>query len=486
MTIDLQAVVYQEIQSAAQPLATALNMPNMVPVDESSLGDFPWFWQSGTNFNAATFKWLNSLFAYDDDGYVGATGETLSTALYNVLSSTAYVLDAADKNSLNAAILANAGLVNTLITDWTTTQGAIPATNTTQAQQLNYVTTQVLGWGNTGLTLGQLRSSTNPMALLPNVPVSGGQCVNDLMSYLAATSSVANIQAAVLAFNNELAQARANLVPQPPLTAVKPGYMTTVDTQGNTAIVLAMNVAESTAVIQNNLLPATGTGMSFSASFSVIKAADNTVKVSAEGGAAGLGDLDFFLGFAAEGGSSYNMFSADESMTSCGVKLTYNGVTTVTPSFFAYDVTSGNGWWLTEPISEAANGDASQSGYQFSPTPSYDFGVNGDFGAIGRLMISQQPVITLTFSTSNYAAYQKTFKEESFWAVTFLGIPLAEGSQSYFQSNSTYNAETSTVTVTMTPVGITTPVTAASQLATVIGAQVTWPGASAAQNRAAI
>ena len=112
--------------------------------------------------------------------------------------------------------------------------------------------------------------------------------------------------------------------------------------------------------------------------------------------------------------------------------------------------------------------------------------MKGDFGAIARLMISQQPTISLTFNTSNYAAYQRTFQQNSYWGVSILGIPIAGGSQSYYQSTSSYNSQSSTVTVTMTPVGATTPVTATDQLANVVGAEINWPGASASANRAGI
>lgn len=475
---DLQSVVYSQINTAAAPVAAALNMPNMIPVDEGSLGDFPWFWQNGTSFNASTFRWLNSLFAYDGDGYVGTNGEALTTSLFNVLSATSYVLDSADEGKLNAAVLANAAVVNTIITDWTTTQGAIPATYVTQAQQVNYVTSQVLLWGNQGLTLGQLRNSTNPMALLPQVPIGGSQVVDDLMTYLGNTSSVQNIQAAVVGFNNELAQVRNNIDPQPAPTSAGPGYMVIVDDKGNSSIQVLIDIDESTANIQNNLLPQQGQGKSFSATWNVEQQSSSTVKVSAEGGAEGFGDLDF-LQFFGEGGASYNMFSSDGSQTSCTLKLTYNGVTTVTPVLAKYNITNGAGWWLPDPIEQAANGSSDESGYQFNPTPAYNFDLNGTFGAVARLMISQQPIISLSFSTSNYKAYQETFKEESAWGIGIFGIPIAGGSQSYYQSTSSYDSNSNTVTVTMTPVGITTPVAAVDQLANVVGAQIVWPGAPA-------
>jgi hypothetical protein len=243
-TPDLQSIVYAGIQAAALPAATANNIPNLLSVDEGSLGDIPWFWQNGTNFNALTYNWLNNIFA-SSGGYVGTNGESLTTAYNNVLADIAFVLDAADATSLNNANLAAAATINTLITDWTTTQGSFPSGITTQAQQLNYIMTQVLLWGTPGLTLAQLRTSSNPMALLPNIPLGANSIVSDLMTYLAQTSSVANIQAAVVSFNAQLAATIANVNPQPVPTTATPGFMQIVGVNGSTQIVPAISILES-------------------------------------------------------------------------------------------------------------------------------------------------------------------------------------------------------------------------------------------------
>lgn len=157
------------------------------------------------------------------------------------------------------------------------------------------------------------------------------------------------------------------------------------------------------------------------------------------------------------------------------------------PDVFAgYSVATNTGWWNPDVIEDAANGNPDQSGYQFTPEPQFDFGVNGTFGAIRRLLIAQQPTISLTYETSHFDEMQQVFQEHSSWGVSFLGIALAGGSQSYYASSLTQDAASQTVTVTMTPVGMTTPVAAADQLAYVIGAEMIWPGGSAAQNKAGI
>jgi hypothetical protein len=118
------------------------------------------------------------------------------------------------------------------------------------------------------------------------------------------------------------------------------------------------------------------------------------------------------------------------------------------------------------------------SGYQFTPNPGLNFATNGNFGFVSRLMISQQPIVTLTFDTSNYSAFTQKIQEQSSWGITFLGIPLAGGDQSYYHATTSQNSNANTVTITMTPAGITTPVSPTDQLAYVIGAQILWPGAA--------
>lgn len=108
-TADLASVVLSTIQQGALPVATSLDMRNMLAVDEGSLGDFPWFWQSGTNFNANTYNWLNNVFAFNPtDNDLATSGQNFMTEYFNVLMDLSYVLSATDANALNSANLANA------------------------------------------------------------------------------------------------------------------------------------------------------------------------------------------------------------------------------------------------------------------------------------------------------------------------------------------------------------------------------------------
>ncbi|WP_263262417.1 hypothetical protein [Pseudomonas sp. RIT-PI-S] len=69
MSNDLKQTVLEQLQTAAKPVATALGMQQLIPVDLTGLGNLPWFWQNGLRFNAKTFNWLNHLFAFKEGTY---------------------------------------------------------------------------------------------------------------------------------------------------------------------------------------------------------------------------------------------------------------------------------------------------------------------------------------------------------------------------------------------------------------------------------
>ena len=488
---DLQSAVMQQIQTASAPTAQSLNLPNLIPVDETGLGDLPWFWQSGTSFNDATYAWWNNIFSYDSDGYVSTSGEALMSAYTNVLQSIEYAFDAADESAISQANSSAQATINTLISDWNNFAGPFPSTvGSTTEDELTYITTQILSWGNPGLTLSQLSTSTQPDKLLPNTPLGGSTVVSDLMTYLQKTSSISNIQNAAASMTAQLSATVTNSQPITPAVSPAPaGYMNTVAG----LCVPYLNIVESTANIHNGLYPQSG-GTSFSASFTASLQSNNQVQVTSSSGYAGVGDLLFFLTFV-QGSSQYSLFSADSSVTTCTIDVTFNGVTTFTPQYSAsaYNTATGTGWWNPAPIADAVTntpstpGDApANSGYIFDPVPSQNFSVNGNFGVVGALLISQQPTISITYNTSNLSAFQQIFSGESSWGVSFLGVGLASGSSSYFSANAATSASGSGVTVTISPPSTSTPVATGQQLAYVIGASMIWPGATALQNQAGI
>ena len=312
------------------------------------------------------------------------------------------------------------------------------------------------------------------MSLLPSRPLDSEKVISDLMTYLAATSSVQGIQAAVLSYNNQLADLLNNIQPAP--QTASQGWMTTVNDAGPGPIVPVIGISQSTATIQNALYPADGTGNSFSVGMDVVKIDQDTVKVTASGGIGGTGAIGWF-GLSGSASASYNMFSFDESVISLSVKISFNGVTKVTPIPAPYDITSGTGWWNALPIQQAIHFDPNKGGYKFTLDPHFDFGTNGTFGLAANVVISQLPTFELTYTKADFSKFQQVFQQQSSWGISFLGIPLAGGSQSYYSSQLKQDSTTGTITITMTPPVGMAPVPTLDQMAYVIGAEILWPGA---------
>lgn len=472
--VPIKQAFFQELSAQAQSTVTKnLNINTMLPVDEGGLGDFPWFWNNGGVFNQKTYSWLNNVWRYNADGYVETDGSEFTTDFFNVIMGTSYFLSTQDQATLNQAVNTNATIVNSVIGDWISAFGPIPSENTTPVMKLSFITSKIVAWGASGLTLGMLRSNPDPMSLLANRPSGSETVINDFMTYLSNTSSVENIQAAVLSYNNQLIDLRRNLQPAP--SAASPGWMQTVDDNGTNAIVPTININQSTATIQNALYPSAGSGASFSVVMGVQKIDQNTVQVTASGGIGGQGSIGWF-GLYGGASASYNMFSFDEQVQSLSVKMTFNGVTKVTPIPAPYDISSRSGWWNPKPIKDAVNFDPTKGGYKFNLDPGYNFGTNGTFGLISNVVISQQPTFELTYTKANFSKFQQVFQQQSSWGISFLGIPLAGGSQSYYHSELKEDATAGTITITMTPPVGPAPVPTLDQLAYVIGAQILWPG----------
>ena len=474
---DIKTSYYTALQSQAQSTVYGnLGITNAYSVDASVIGDFPYFWQNAGFFNQNTWTWFNNVFQYGTNGYLDVSGDSLASELFNTYLKISYQLSASDQSTVNQANLNAQAQLNTVVTDWTSNFGPIPAANSaTPAAKANYVTTQVLGWGAAGLTLNQFLNSTNPGSLLPNAPMGSESLINDLKVYFATIGPATDITNNQVSGEAQINAVRKNLSPAPATLAA--GWMTTIADDGSNAIVPVLSMQPDPGGIQNALYPTRG-GNSFSVSASVTKVDESTVSMSFGGGLSVSGAIDWFT-FGVSGGASYSTFSLDETITTCDIDITYNGVTRVTPllSVAAYDVGHGTGWWNPAAISQAvANTPPTQTGYTFSTTPAYNYGNNGTFGVLSALVISQLPVFTLKYSTSNTTEFQKTFQEQSNWSVGFLGIALANFHQSYYSSSYSYDQATQTVTITMSPPQQVNSVPAIDQTAYVIGANVVWPG----------
>ena len=462
-------------KKADGPVQAALGIKNWTPLDSAAMGNLYWYWNNTGIFNTGTWNQFNNVMQYNSDGYLQTTdGAALNTALFNLYLAMSYQLTQTDQNTLDAANAKAQGILNTVVGDYTTMFGAIPPANSaTAGAKLAYVTQQILSWGDSGLTLGTFRTSTNPTSLLPNAPLGTGKLISDFMTYLTQTQSADSVQNAVASMNSQIAQVAKNLSPTP--AQVKKGWMSAADINGTASILPYLNIVEPTSAIQSAL----SGGQGFGISMSVTQVDQNTSSVSIEGGAGASGWVGWF-GLSGGASASYNAFSFDSSVTQVDLNLHFDGVTKFTPqlSASAYDIGTGTGWWNPKLIQDAANHDSNKSGVAFTTPQHYNFAQNGDFGVLDVLAICNNPTIQMVFHNADEHKFQSHFAQQSHWGVSFLGIPLGGGSQSYTSSTYKYDATAGTVTVDMTPPPAFISGNLLTSQAYVIGANCAWPGAS--------
>jgi hypothetical protein len=455
------------------PVKKALNVQNWTPVDSAGMGDLFWYWNNAAIFNTDTWNQFNNVMQYNADGYLQTTdGAALNTALFNLYLAMAYKLTDADQSQLNDANMKAQGILNTVVGDYTSMFGAIPAANSgTATAKLIYITDQILSWGTPAPSLADFRISTNPTSLIPNSPIGSDKLISDFMTYLSQTDAAATIQNAINSQNAQVKLSAQNLSPTP--AQVKPGWMAAADVTGASSILPYLKIAEPTSSIQNAL----GGTQGFDVEMMVTKVDEKTVSVSVNGGAGASGWIGWF-GLSGGGSASYNSFSFDQNVTQVSLKMSFKGVTKFTPSLSssAFDIGTNTGWWNPKMINDAANNDPNVSGMAFTTPQHYNFDTDGDFGVLDVMAICDMPTIEMVFHNATESSFSSHFSEETHWGVSFLGIPLGGGSQSYSSSKYQYDSTAGTVTVSMTPPPSVIPGNLLTSQAYVIGANCAWPG----------
>lgn len=469
----LKTAFFEAVAKQASTIAKTMGINDILPIDQGNIGALPWYCTNGGTFNNDTYTWLNKVIKYNPAGYLETDGSEFTTEYYNVMQGITYQLSPANQSMLNNAINNANTIVNTLLTNYTTTFGAIPAANAgTLMSKLAYVTTQMLSWTTTGTTLNDLYTAVNINSYFTKAPLGSATVISNLAQYLGATGSVKNLQASLTNNIAEITGILNNLAPAP--ITVENGWMQTQDSKGANYIVPELSVAQDVSIIQNGL----GGTNSFSVTMVINKIDTTTMSVSINGATAFNADIADLVDFGFTGSASYNSFSIDSSTTSCTITITFSGITTFTPSAQPYSVITNSGWWAPNKIKQALSNTGGGNGLVFAMgAPSYNFGENGDFGFIQNLLISNPPTLTLEYANADYKQINTSLSASADLNVDFLGIGFIAGSASYYKSTVSQTATGTGVSINLAPNLAVTPVPTLLQQAYVIGADVIWPGA---------
>lgn len=190
--------------------------------------------------------------------------------------------------------------------------------------------------------------------------------------------------------------------------------------------------------------------------FSVNKSEDTKVTIDFNGSASFTIPIVAFVGVKVGGSAEGHIFNEDYTGVSYSVKVTCKNVMSI-PNLsinpLLYDVSTQIGWMNASVLQEAIKNGVQNvnTGYSFTSKPNFDFGLEGDFGYLEGLILSQFPSVEITFNECDVTKVKKYFEQHAYAKVTFLGIPLGGVSETTTYDYSYSNETQTSISVTMNP-----------------------------------
>lgn len=138
------------------------------------------------------------------------------------------------------------------------------------------------------------------------------------------------------------------------------------------------------------------------------------------------------------------------------IDLEFKGISTVKAIPMPISSNNKEGWFAADMLKEAAEKSGKDatgirlSGSRYDPDKL--FGENGELRRINTFVISQQPVITLTFSNFECSGFEQYFEQDTNVKFSILGGLVSGTHDNDFScTSSEYNASSNTLTVKLAP-----------------------------------
>lgn len=160
--------------------------------------------------------------------------------------------------------------------------------------------------------------------------------------------------------------------------------------------------------------------------------------------------------------------------SSLDIAFKFNGVSTVAAVPTPISSNNKKGWFAADMLKEAAeNSGKDATGIRLHGSrydPDKLFGENGMLRRMSTLVISQQPIITLTFSNFECSGFEKYFKQNTNVKFSILGGLISGTHDNDFScTSSKYDASSNTLTVTLAPPPLGSSGSLGKQTAYVLG-----------------
>jgi hypothetical protein len=478
----LESSYYTALQQGANQQIGAIYGIDITPVSQASVGGFNYVWEDPSlKFNLATYNYVNSRVA-PAAAPAASLNDPISTDYDALLQMITFQYSSTDQEAINAAVGNANAQATSIVSAYTATYGPITDDQLKTSGQptaidyvVNYVVAQV--WSGTldahqpPLSLQEMEGARHLAALLPDMPASGAAMLGTITTYLNILSNVLPLQMQQMNAMWVLQQLVAN-TEQP--TTANGGMTTVAPNGGGTAVHVGYTVNASVAGIQNDLA---NTGRTLSISMDTSQSSSTTLQASVAGSQSFEVDAGWFLGLQSSSGGSSNLFSFQGTGSSASVDLTFAGYTYVPVQPMQFQSDTVTGWFSTAVLAQALqNYGQDVTGYTFIGTPQWDLGAEGDFGMITGAVIANFPTISVTYAEGDWSQFSQNFQQNSSWSTSFLGIAVANFSQSTYTATAHQNGSSGGFTVTFAPSQQILTVPDLQKQAYVIGATIGYPG----------
>jgi len=411
-----------------------------------------------TSVNGNMHKFLSSLFKVSDGKTTGLQNEFL-TQFTTVINSLTYSLSADDQNKLDTARVNNANNQNAFVNQF------IAAKIAPNKKTFNEIINVVLTWGN-DLTWDSLTNNvTDLKKALPKRPPGADQILPSLATVVSGYVSVSGLMNATL-LEGAIRQQVLDNVSSP--TADNGGQ-----DDGSGSFLPGYTVSPpSTEFLKQ--VEDTGSSISINIEVTTDSNKKSTCSVNGSAGITFFGE--WFVGNLG-GGASYAYSSDVGSNSKMSMKITWKGVAAMKVDPEPYNHATKKGWYISTAIENAAHFQEGTTGWSFSPKPKLNFEVNGDFGRLSDIVVSQQPSIEITYTGSDYESVEQKWEANQNTGFTIFGIFKFGASASQSEYSSNFQKIEKGFTVIYNPPPFPGNVSLAELQAYLLGAQLDWPGA---------
>lgn len=405
-------------------------------------------------YNLATLQEIDALLGVDSNGRIELEDSAPFSSRYSqILGAVEFKFSQQDTNTMNSEDTAASAEVASILTDFTDAGGTF---------------SNPLPFG--GKLQDVINQMTEQFGSLDNLPVSLNSLRNALASYQEAAGASSALHNQASAAKARLAAAIAN-VKTP--SAGNGGMQV-----GETQFYAGFNPAELKTFAQlNDGLNTASHSVSVQIHLSDFNSESTNMSLQGQGGIEI--PVDDFISISVRAQASFNLSRYTSASSTVDVTVNYPGVTLFASSPSVLSADASTGWYDNEILQEVvAKTGKDATGYQLAGQEFNVedlFGPGKTFSRLKTFVISQQPTISMTFTSANASQLTTDFHLDLQVEVDLLDFPVGSGSAAYEVQNVDTDSQSGTVTLVLGPPTVSSPTPSEQLVAYVLGGVASYP-----------